>query len=116
MAGEVPDAPEGLAVHLALIGPPPHPPGGDIPVRRQRGLVLEVFPTLPALVRLLPCVDSAVLDQGGLPHEGLAPHATLEGPLVTVDGLMLEQEGHLPEASPTFAAAVRASRPVWICR
>lgn len=84
-------------------------------MRRQRGLVLEVFPTLPALVGLLPCVDSAVLDQGGLPHEGLSPHATLEGPLVT--GWPDAGAGRTPSGS--FSRIRRSGKgfsPVWMCR
>lgn len=53
-------------------------------MRCQRGLVSEGLPALRTR-RASPGVYSAVLDKRRLAHEGLAAHATLEGPLVTVN-------------------------------
>lgn len=82
-------------------------PGVDPVMHRQRGPVAEGLAALRALTGLLAGVDPAVLDWGRL-----AAHAALEGPLVAVDGRVLEQE-HLPEAAPALAQRCGFS-PVWI--
>lgn len=59
-----------------------------------------------ARIGLVAGVDAAMLHQRGLAHKGLAAHATMEGPLITADDLMLEKEIHPPEAAPALTAAV----------
>ena len=94
---------EGLAAHVARVGPLTcvHPL-----VLGELGAASEGFATVPAPVGLLPRVDALVLCQVGDPAEGLATLLTLMGLCPCVHNQVLGQVGALAEGFPTLIAGV----------